>query len=110
MLSGDAHAAFVCELKRDSGDPLAPTIATEFCATSITSRGRPQAEIDAILRDNPHIHFGDSTHRGYSVFDVSAESCTVRLRGVQDPTDRHTGVATLATFNVDAGRPGTRRI
>ena len=109
VLSGDAHAAFVCELKRDTGDPLAPTIATEFCATSITSRGRPQAEIDAILRDNPHIHFGDSTHRGYSVFDVSAESCTVRLRAVQDPTDRHTGVATLATFNVDAGRPGTRR-
>jgi alkaline phosphatase D len=109
VLSGDAHAAFVSDLKRDFGDRSALPNGTEFCATSITSRGRPQAEIDAILRDNPHIHFGDSAHRGYNVFDVTAASCTVRLRAVRDPTDRHTGVTTLATYNVDAGRPGARR-
>jgi alkaline phosphatase D len=110
VLSGDAHAAFVCDLKRDFGDRLAPPIATEFCGTSITTRGRPKAEIDAIVRDNPHIHFGDSSHRGYSVFDVTPESCTVSLRAIDDPTDRHSGVATLATFAVDAGRPGAHRI
>jgi hypothetical protein len=38
-----------------------PPIATEFCAAPITTRGRPQHQVDAILRDNPHIHFGDST-------------------------------------------------
>ena len=70
VLSGDAHTAFVCDLKRDFSDQLAPPIATEFCATSITTRGRPQNQVDAILRDNPHIHFGDSTFRGYVVFDV----------------------------------------
>ena len=42
VLSGDAHAAFVCDLKRNFGDRLSPPIATEFCATSITTRGRPQ--------------------------------------------------------------------
>jgi alkaline phosphatase D len=110
VLSGDAHAAFVCDLKRDVGDPLAPPIATEFCATSMTSRGRPQHEIDATLRDNEHIHFGDSTSRGYIVFDVTAESCIARLRAIDDPTDRRTGVSTDATFSVDAGRPGARRI
>jgi alkaline phosphatase D len=57
VLSGDAHAAFVCDLKRDFADRAAPPIATEFCGTSITTRGRPQHEIDRILRDNPHIHF-----------------------------------------------------
>ena len=110
VLSGDAHAAFVCDLKRDFGDRLSAPIATEFCATSITTRGRPQDEIDAILRDNAHIHFGDSARRGYSVFDVTPESSTVRLRAVEDPTDRHTGVATVATFNVEADRPGAHRI
>ena len=110
VLSGDAHAAFVCDLKRDFGDQLAPPIATEFCATSITSRGRPQNEVDAILRDNAHIHFGDSTSRGYVVFDVTAQSCIARLRAIDDPTDRRTGVSTEATFSVDAGRPGARRI
>ena len=110
VLSGDAHAAFVCDLKRDFRDQVAPPIATEFCATSITTRGRPQDEIDAILRDNPHIHFGDSTRRGYIVVDVTTESCIVRLRVVEDPTDRQTGVSTAATFSVDAGHPGARRI
>jgi alkaline phosphatase D len=105
VLSGDAHAAFVCVLKRDFDDPLAPPIATEFCATSITTRGRQQSQIEAILRDNAHIHFGDSTFRGYFVFDVTAESCIARLRAIDDPTDRHTAVSTAATFGVDAGRP-----
>jgi alkaline phosphatase D len=110
VLSGDAHAAFVCDLKRDFSDRLDPPIATEFCATSITTRGRLQHQVDAILRDNPHIHFGDSTFRGYVVFDVTAESCVARLRAVEDATDRRTGVSTAATFSVDAGRPGARRI
>jgi alkaline phosphatase D len=110
VLSGDAHAAFVCDLKRDFSDQLAPPIATEFCATSITTRGRPQHEVDAILRDNVHIHFGDSTLRGYVVFDVTAESCIARLRAIDDPTDRRTAVSTEATFSVAAGRPGARRI
>ena len=76
-------------------DPLnagAPAIATEFCATSITRRGRSQREIDAILRDNPHIHFGDARRRGYVVFDVTPEQCTARLRVIGDPPDRLTGV------------------
>jgi alkaline phosphatase D len=110
VLSGDAHVAFVCDLKRDFSDPLAPPIATELCATSITTRGRPQEQVDAILRDNPHIHFGDSTFRGYVVCDVTAETCIARLRALEDPTDRHTGVSTAATFGVDAGRPGARRL
>jgi alkaline phosphatase D len=110
VLSGDAHAAFACDLKRDFGDRLAPPIATEFCATSITTRGRPQDAIDAILRDNPHIHFGDTTHRGYVVIDVTAASCIARLQTIQDPTDRRTEVSTAATFRIDAGRPGAQLI
>jgi alkaline phosphatase D len=110
VLSGDAHAGFACDLKRDFGDRQAPAIATEFCSTSITTRGRAQAGIEAILRDNPHIHFGDSTHRGYVVVDVTPDRCTAQFRTIQDPTDRRTGVFTAATFETDAGRPGAHRI
>jgi alkaline phosphatase D len=110
VLSGDAHAAFVCDLRRESAVREASPIATEFCATSITTRGRPQGEVDAILRDNPHIHFGDSSHRGYTVFDVTPESCTAQLRTIEDPTNPNTGVSTMATFRVKAGRPGAHRV
>ena len=70
----------------------------------------PQTQIDAILRDNPHIHFGDSTHRGYVVVDVTPESCMVQPACRRGPTDRRTGVSTAATFSVDAGRPGVQRV
>lgn len=110
VLSGDAQAAFACDLKRDFGDRRAQPVATEFCGTSITTRGRSQAAIDAILRDNPHMHFEDSRHRGYIVVDVNPDSCIVQLRTIEDPTDRHTGVTTAATFRVDDGRPGAQRI
>jgi len=110
VLSGDAHTAFACNLKRDFDDDRAPVIATEFCCTSITSRGRGQPATDAIVRNNPHILYGDSARRGYVVIDVTPERATARLRVIDDPTDRNASVQTAATFVVDAGRPGAQRV
>jgi alkaline phosphatase D len=110
VLSGDAHCAYVSDLKLDFDDEHAPPIATEICGTSITSSGRMQSATDRIVRENPHIVHGDSARRGYVVFDVTAERCTARLRVLEDVTDRHTGVVTAATFAIDAGRPGVQRL
>jgi alkaline phosphatase D len=106
VLSGDAHTAFVCDLKRTFDDEAAPVIAAEFCGTSITSTGRQQSRTDAIVRDNPHILYGDSARRGYLVLDVTAERCTAQLRVMDNPADRQAAVTTAATFVVNAGRPG----
>jgi alkaline phosphatase D len=110
VLSGDEHTAFVADLKRDFDDGQAPPIATEFCGTSITTSGRMQSATEAIVRENPHIVYGESARRGYVVFDVTAALCTARLRMIEDVTDRHTGVMTAATFAIDAGRPGVRKL
>jgi alkaline phosphatase D len=110
VLSGDAHTAYVCDLKRDFDDDDAPVVAAEFCGTSITTRGRAQSATDAIVRDNPHLLFGESSRRGYIVLDVTPNRCTARLRVVDDPADRQSGMTTAATFAVDAGRPGARRV
>jgi alkaline phosphatase D len=110
VLSGDAHAAFVCDLKRHFNDDQAAVIATEFCGTSISTAGPPQSRTDAIVQENPHMLLGQSSRRGYWVFDVALEQCTARLRVIDDPSDRHAGIATAATFVVDAGRPGAQRV
>jgi alkaline phosphatase D len=110
VLSGDAHTAYVCDLKRNFDDEQAPPIATEFCGTSITSRGRAQSATDDVVRENPHILHGDSARRGYVVFDVTPQRCTARLRVLGDATDRHTNASTAATFAVDAGQPGAQRL
>jgi alkaline phosphatase D len=109
VLSGDEHAAYVADLKRDFDDERSPAIATEFCGTSITTSGRMQSATDRIVRENPHIVYGESARRGYVVFDVTAARCSARLRMIEDVTDRHTGVTTAATFAIDAGHPGVQR-
>jgi alkaline phosphatase D len=109
VLTGDAHSSYVCDLKTDFDDVEGPVVASELCGTSITSQGRPQSQTDTIVRQNPHIHFGDSTGRGYIVLDLSPQRCTARLRVIDDEKDRHTAVTTRATFVIDAGRPGPRR-
>ena len=110
VLSGDAHTAFVRDLKRDFGDLQSPTVATEVCGTSLTSRGRSQGATDRIVRENPHIHYGESAKRGYVVLDVARERCEVMLRVLDDATARNTGVSTAASFAIDAGKPGARRL
>lgn len=110
VLSGDAHVGYVCNLKRDFDDVRAAPIATELCGTSITARGRAQSATDRVVQENPHILYGDSAHRGYVLLDVTPERCTAQLRVIEDPTDRLTGVRTAATFAIDAGRPGARRL
>jgi alkaline phosphatase D len=56
------------------------------------------------------MHFGDSARRGYVLLDVTPELCTAQIRVIGDPADRQTGVTTAATFAIDAGRPGARRV
>ena len=110
VLTGDTHVNYVCDLKPDFDDAQAETVATELCGTSVTSQGRPQSEVEAVMRDNPHIRFGNGSRRGYVVVDVTAERSIARLRVVDDVTDPATGVATQATFAIAAGHPGAQQI
>jgi alkaline phosphatase D len=110
FVSGDAHTMFVSDLMLDFDAPDTPPVATEFCGSSLTSRGPAQQRTDTVVRQNPHIHFGDSAHRGYIVVDATAERCTATVRALNDPRDRDSGVFTRVTFQVDAGRPGAQRV
>jgi alkaline phosphatase D len=110
FVSGDAHATVVSDLKLDFDDHAGAPVATEFCGTSLTTRGPSQRRTDTVVRQNPHIHFGDSAHRGYVLVDVTADRCTAAVRVLGDPRDRDSGVSTVATFEVQAGRPGARRV
>ena len=102
------HGNFVCDLHR-RGDPAAPVVATEFCGTSIASRGRPQRLLDEALPWNPHVHYGRRDARGYMAFHLAPDRLDVRLRVTADANDPATPVRTAATFHVDAGRPGAIR-
>ena len=111
LLGGDVHANWVCDVKRDFGDPRAPVIATEFCGTSITSASNSDAAHTARLAAaNPHVRLADSDKRGYLIGDVERDALHARLRVVDDVRLPRPAISTLAEFEVRDGRAGARRV
>ncbi len=108
ILGGDVHANYVCDVNREAGRPDSPVVASEFCGTSITSQGFDQKRIDAIRAANAHIHFADGTRRGYVLLEFGREAASARLRVVETVKRPDAGVATIAAFVVEAGRPGVK--
>ena len=106
VLGGDVHAHVVADLKADFDRPDAPTVATEFCGSSIASSGLPQDRIDASRPFNPHIHWSRSDQRGCMLFTLDAKQLQVALRVVDDVNDPASAVRTATSFMVDARKPG----
>ncbi|MBN9430476.1 MAG: alkaline phosphatase D family protein [Burkholderiales bacterium] len=110
FIGGDIHQNYVCRVKADFTQPDAPVIASEFCGTSISSAtGSTQASVDAIAAHNPHVLLARADRRGYSVVEVTPARWTTTLRVLDDVTRVDSGIATLATFDVEDGRAGPVR-
>ncbi len=104
VLGGDVHENWVGHIKADYADAASPTVGTEFCGTSITSRSAGNAKIPDYLAENPHFVFADSERKGYGVVELTPRKLTTTLRVVSDVTRVDSGVQTLAEFAVQAGR------
>ncbi len=109
-LGGDVHATYVSDLVADFDDPKAPALATEVVGTSISSPSWPQAVTERVLGYNPHMHFGKSDRRGYTVLEVRGARATAHMRVIVDARTPQSTVSTAASFAVDSGRPGAQRI
>ncbi|OWQ90452.1 hypothetical protein CDN99_13975 [Roseateles aquatilis] len=109
VLGGDVHANVVADLKLDFQSERAPIIASEFCATSISSEGRAQSHMDTWRPLNPHIHLARSDTRGYMLFELDERRLQAEIRHVLKPWDEDSPVASLASFTVEAGRPGVQQ-
>jgi alkaline phosphatase D len=108
VLTGDVHAAYVCDVKADFDDPASATVATELVGSSITSGGDGVDQLpgDAVqLAENPHIRF-INRKRGYIRNVVTPETWTADYRIVDQVTVPGSSVATRASFVVEEGRPG----
>jgi alkaline phosphatase D len=106
VIGGDIHSFVVSDVKADFDDPASPVVATEFCGTSITSRGRSQSSLDQVKASNPHIRLADSRQRGYTLVELTPQRCEVHLRTVDSIKLAEPALSTLARFGVDSGRAG----
>lgn len=110
VLGGDVHSFWVTDLKRDFDDPAAPTIASEFVTTSITSQSLPEERIQQVVRENPHIRYASGRERGYLRVEVTPDQLRADLRAVSSVKVRAPSCHTQAAFVVEDGRPGPQPV
>ncbi|UUE99862.1 alkaline phosphatase D family protein [Xanthomonas hortorum pv. pelargonii] len=103
---GDMHSYWVTDLKADPANPDSPTLATEFVGTSITSDGQSNAELQATMALNPHVHYAEGETRGYVSVTLTPGRMETRLQGISDRRDRQATVSTLKRFVVEDGKTG----
>ena len=88
---------YVADLKRDFDDPRSPVVATEFCGTSITSRGAAQERIDAALPLQPaHPLRPRATSAATCASRSTRNALQAQLSVVDDAADPSSAVRTAA--------------
>ena len=112
VLSGDVHTFYAAELRSDFYRPVSaanPILATEFCGTSVTSSSRPQTRTLEYVDMNPHIKYGRSDKRGFMLMEVTPAKTTTNFVALDDVRDAASPASVVASFVVNAGRPGLNR-
>jgi alkaline phosphatase D len=100
----------VTDLKPDFDDARSPVVASEIVGTSITTQfGRTQAQLDAVLPENPHVKLANGAQRGYVRVEVTRDRLRADLRALRTVAQPASEADTLATFVVETGRPGAIR-
>lgn len=110
ILGGDIHSYWVHDVMSDYADPAAKVLGTEIVGTSITSSGPDFETFSKMLPANPHVKFFDSRRRGYVLNTVTPGSWRTDFRVSEDVTTRRSAGSTLASFAIEAGRPGAIRV
>ncbi len=108
VMSGDVHAHYAADLKRDYRNPASATIGVEFTNTSISSNGDGHAvtpEWERTKADNPHIKH-HSNLRGYVACTVTPERFQADFKVLDRVTVPGAPVRSSGALVVEAGRPG----
>ncbi|MFC6014994.1 alkaline phosphatase D family protein [Plantactinospora solaniradicis] len=113
VVTGDWHSTFVNDILRDFDDPSSPVVASEIVGTSISSNGDGDVYgpyYGPMIKFNPHIRFFDGDRRGYVRCQLDRSELRADLRMVSTVSRPDAPESTYASFVVENGRPGARRV
>jgi len=99
IVGGDYHASIVVN-HQSAKTPL----AGEVVGTSITSPGMIADEFNAKVAANPAVIYGDSTRRGYVLFDANDDKIDIAIRNMMAVDRPDSLCETKARFILPQGR------
>jgi alkaline phosphatase D len=112
VITGDIHSNWAADLKADFSRPESAVVGSEFVGTSISSGGDGSdtlPAVDAYLPESPHVKFYNS-QRGYVRCVVTPDQWRTDYRVVPYVTKPGAVIQTRASFVVENGHPGIRRV
>jgi alkaline phosphatase D len=110
VLGGDVHRHVAANLRLHPGDRSSPIVASELIGSSITSKGLSEALNQWMRSSNPDILHARSDERGYALIDLNAQRLRCDFRATAHPVKADSVLHTQASFVIDRGVPGPRRV
>jgi len=111
VLGGDVHENWVGHILSDYSVPSSRKVGVEFCGTAITSLAHnSQEKVNAMLRVNPHYIYANAEYRGYGIAEFTPTGMSTTLRVVEDATNPHSDIRTLAQFVVESDKPVIKKV
>lgn len=109
-LGGDVHRHVAANLRLHPTDPGSPVIASEFTTSSITTHGLSEFITNHIKAANPDLLHVRSDERGYALLDVTSEALRCDFRATSHPVRADSRFRTQASYVVERGTAGPRRV
>jgi alkaline phosphatase D len=112
VITGDVHANWAADLKTDFDREDSPVVGAEFVGTSISSGGDgadSQPVTPQWLAENPHVKFFNG-QRGYVRCVVTPGRWQADYQVLDAVTRTDGSISTRASFVVENGRPGVKRV
>jgi alkaline phosphatase D len=112
VLTGDFHSNLVNDLRLDDHKTEMPVLATEFVGTSISSAGDGEderRELGQLMAENPGLKFLND-QRGYTRCTVTPDTWQTDFRVVEYVSKPNSPIKTRASFAIEAGQPGAKKV
>jgi alkaline phosphatase D len=108
-LGGDVHRHVAANLRVLPNETRSPIVASEFVATSVTSRGASEASMALLRASNPDVLHARGDERGYALVTVTPGAARCDFRATPHPAQADARLRDQATFIVETGRAGVQR-
>jgi alkaline phosphatase D len=105
VLSGDIHSFIAGNVRARPERPDSPLLATEIVATSVSSDGRPQQQLDDWTRENPDLLLAEGRYRGHVALRLSPRRLQANLMALENRDDPQSPQRVLQSLVVESGRP-----
>jgi alkaline phosphatase D len=106
VLGGDIHAFVASELRLKAGDFNSPLVASELVTTSISSKGPPQAVVDALRANTADVRYADGDVRGYLRLSLDARQLRADMVAMDTVLASTSAARVLKSYVIEDGRRG----